>query len=127
MAVISDAIVGGIAWEAFSKSISFYAEGVNDFALRLYIANELRALDALDGVSDKQMDEAIDIIEAEILATPEEIKQITEPQKQKESFEKYFNEKPSIKNIVNGTLQGVQHNEGTVHMHFGDVHNHPNQ
>ena len=100
MAVISDAIVGGIAWEAFSKSLTFYAEGVNDFALRLYIANELRALDALEGVSDEKIEETADIIEATIVETPDRIKQIEEPKERQEAFEEYIKKSSSIRNIT---------------------------
>jgi len=126
MAVISDAIVGGIAWEAFSKSLSFYAEGVNDFVLRVYIAGQLRALEQLEGVSDEKIEEVTDIIEATIVETPESIKQIGEPNEQKEAFEDYF--KKTIKeslidiedseieiDLGDGTLEGsVKHIKNSI-------------
>ena len=126
MPVISDAIVGGIAWEAFSKSLSFYAEGVNDFALRLYIANELRALEALEGVSNDKIEETAEIIEATIVETPDVIKKIEEPKERQEAFEKYF--KKTIKeslidikdseieiDLGDGTLEGsVKHIKNSI-------------
>ena len=100
MAVISDAIVGGIAWEAFSKSLSFYAEGVNDFALRVYIAQQLRALEQLEGVSDEKIEEVTDIIEATIVETPEKIKEIEDKEEQEKEFKEYIENNTSIRNIT---------------------------
>jgi len=126
MAVISDAIVGGIAWEAFSKSLSFYAEGVNDFALRVYIAGQLRALEQLEGVSDEKIEEYTDIIETTVIETPEKIKEIEDKEEQKQQFNTY------VKNIVNGNVYGVNGNVedgATLHQTFntGDTYNYPNQ
>ena len=100
MPVITDAIIGGIAWEAFSKSLSFYTEGANDFVLRVYIAQQLRALEELEGASIEKIEEATDIIEATIIETPESIKQIEEPKEQKEAFQKYIKNKTTIRNIT---------------------------
>ena len=99
MPVITDAIIGGIAWEAFSKSMSFYAEGANDFVLRAYIAQQLRALDQLEGVSSEKIDEVTDIIEATIVETPDSIKEIEDFKEQKEAFEKYI-DNTKIRNIT---------------------------
>ena len=99
MPVITDAIIGGIAWEAFSKSVAFYAEGTNDFILRVYIANELRALKQLEGVSDEKINEATDIIETIIVETPNRIKEMEDVKEQKEVFEKYI-DNTTIRNIT---------------------------
>jgi len=127
MSVISDAIIGGIAWEAFSKSITFYAEGVNDFVLRVYIAGQLRALEELEGVSDEKIEEVTDIIEATIVETPEKIKEIEDKEEQEKEFKEYVRKN---KYINNGTIQGIQHQtneEGsTVYNYFGDAYKHPN-
>ena len=125
MSVYGDAILGGIAWEAFAQMYGFYNEKVTDFALRFYIAQQLKSMANAEVFTPKQLEEMTDVIEATVIETPEEIKQMDEP---KEAFEAYFKENQNIKNvtnIVNGTLQGVQHNEGTVNMHFGDVLNSP--
>jgi len=100
MSVISDAIIGGIAWEAFSKSIAFYAEGVNDFVLRVYIAGQLKALEELEGASSDEIEEVTDIIETTILETPEEIKQIEDIKEQEEAFKKYIKDNATIRNIT---------------------------
>ena len=100
MPVITDAIIGGIAWEAFSKSLSFYAEGANDFLLSIYISQQLRALEQLEGASDEQIEEVTDIIEATVIETPDEIKQIEEPTEQKEAFQKYVKNNTNIRNIT---------------------------
>ena len=100
MAVISDAIIGGIAWEAFSNSVAFYNGKINDFVLRVYIAQELRALEKLEGASDEKIEEITDIIEATIIKTPDEIKQIEEPIEQKEAFHKYVKNNTNIRNIT---------------------------
>ena len=99
MAVITDAIIGGVAWEAFSKSMAFYAEGANDFVLRAYIAQQLRALDQLEGVSSEKIDEVTDIIKATIVETPDSIKEIEDFKEQKEAFEKYI-DNTKIRNIT---------------------------
>ncbi len=100
MPVITDAIIGGIAWEAFSKSITFYAEGVNDFALRIYIAQQLKSLKQLEGVSDKKIEKATNIIEATIVETPDEIKEIKNAKEQKEAFDEYVKNNSSIREIT---------------------------
>ena len=100
MPVITDAIIGGIAWEAFSKSLSFYAEGVNDFALRVYIAGQLRALEQLEGASNEKIDEATDIIEATIVETPEKIKNIEDTEEQEKQFKEYIENNSTIRNIT---------------------------
>ena len=95
--------------------------------LRIYIAQQLRALEQLEGVSDQQIDEATEIIEATILETPDEIKQIENNQEKEKAFREYIKKS---KYINKGTIQGIQHQEnkgGTVNNHFGDTHNHPNQ
>ena len=99
MPVITDAIIGGVAWEAFSKSMSLYAEGANDFVLRVYIAQQLRALEQLEGVSAEKIDEVTDIIEATIVETPDSIKEIEDVKEQKEAFEKYI-DNTKIRNIT---------------------------
>lgn len=99
MSVITDAIIGGIAWEAFSKSVKFYAGEINDFALRVYIAHQLRALEELEGASDEKIEEATDIIEATVVETPDEIKQIDDERERKAAFEKYI-DNSTIKNIT---------------------------
>ena len=126
MPVITDAIIGGIAWEAFSKSLSFYAEGANDFVLRVYIAQQLRALEQLEGASDEQIEEITDIVEATVVETPDEIKEIEDKEEQKQVFNTY------VKNIVKGNVYGVNGNiedGATINQTFnyGDTHNHPNQ
>jgi len=100
MPVIQDAIIGGIAWEAFSKSVAFYNEEINDFVLRIYIAQQLRALEQLEGVSDEKIEETAEIIEATILDTPEEIKNIDNKEEQEESFKEYINKNTTIRNIT---------------------------
>ena len=100
MAVISDAIVGGIAWEAFSKSLAFYAEGANDFVLRVYIAEQLRALEQLEGVSNEKIEEVTDIIETTIVETPEKIKEIEDKEEQEKEFKEYIENNTSIRNIT---------------------------
>jgi hypothetical protein len=121
MAVILDAIIGGIAWEAFSKSLSFYAEEANNFVLRVYIAQQLKALEQLEGATPKQIEEVTNIIETSIVETPEEIKQIKEPQKQKEAFEAYFKENPNVRKIQaeNYFESIVAKDGGTVNLNFG--------
>jgi hypothetical protein len=121
MAVISDAIIGGIAWEAFSKSLSFYTEEANNFVLRVYITQQLKTLEQLDGALLKQIEDMTDIIEATIKETPKEIKEIANDKEKEEAFKEYVKKN---KYINSGTIQGIQHNEGKVDMHFGDVHNH---
>ncbi len=100
MAVITDAIIGGIAWEAFSKSVAFYNGKINDFVLRIYITQQLKTLEQLEGISDKKIEEVTDIIEATIIDTPEDIKQIEEPKVQQKAFEKYVKNNTSIRNIT---------------------------
>jgi len=128
MPVITDAIIGGVAWEVFSKGCTFYNEKINDLTLRIYIAQQLRMLEQLEGVSDKEIDEATNIIEATIVETPDEIKQIKEPKEQKEAFEKHIYK--TVNNIVHGNVYGVNGNiedGATVNqtLNFGDTHNHP--
>jgi hypothetical protein len=112
MPVIQDAIIGGIAWEAFSKSVAFYNEEINDFVLRIYIAQQLRAL---EGVSDEKIDETAEIIEATILDTPENIKKIENHQEQKEAFEKYFKKtiKESLIDIEDSEIE-IDLGDGTL-------------
>ena len=114
MSVISDAIIGGIAWEAFSKSITFYAEGVNDFVLRVYIAGQLRALEELEGVSDEKIEEVTDIIEATIIETPEKIKEIEDKEEQEKEFKKYIENNPTIRNITAKNYFEKIVNKGTM-------------
>lgn len=99
MSVISDAIVGGIAWEAFSKSVAFYSEKINDMALRAYIAMQLRGLDKLQNAPEEQIEETAGIIETAIIETPEEIKQLEDKSEQKERFLEYLQKNSSIKTI----------------------------
>ena len=132
MPIITDAIIGGIAWEAFSKSVDFYHEKINDFVLRVYIEQQLRALEQLEGVSDEKIEEVTDIIEDTVIETPDEIKQIEDKGEQKKLFEKHIHKVyKTINNIVNGNLYGVgvAENGATVNQTFnyGDTHNHPNQ
>ena len=114
MVVISDAIVGGIAWEAFSKSLSFYAEGVNDFALRVYIAQQLRALEQLEGVSDEKIKEYTDIIETTVIETPEEIKEIEDKEEQEKEFKEYVKNNTTIRNITAKNYFEKIVNKGTM-------------
>lgn len=114
MPVIQDAIIGGIAWEAFSKSLAFYNGEINDFVLRVYIAGQLRALEQLDGVSDEKIDEATDIIEATILDTPANIKEIKNVNEQKEEFNKYIKNKTTIRNITAKNYFEKIVNKGTM-------------
>ena len=105
MAVITDAIIGGVAWEIFSKGYDFYSEKINNLTLRIYIAQQWRMLEQLDGVSDKEIDDATNLIETTIIKTPDEIKQIENKTEQKRQFNTY------VKNVVNGNVYGVS---GTV-------------
>jgi len=123
MAVISDAIVGGIAWEAFSKSLSFYAEGVNDFALRVYIARQFRALEQLEGISDEKIEEVTDIIEATIVETPEKIKEIEDKEEQKRQFEDYIRIKNSFKHIEGSDLDIDLDGKGTMESSMQNIKN----
>jgi len=118
MAVISDAIIGSIAWEAFSKSIAFYAEGANNFVLRVYIAQQLKAMENVEAFSPKQLEEMTDVIEATIIETPEEIKQMDEP---KEAFEEYFKKTPAVRNITaeNYFEKIVVKGNATANFNFG--------
>jgi hypothetical protein len=100
MAVISDAIIGGIVWEAFSKTVSFYAKEANDFAISVYIKQQLKAIDELGDASDKEIKEIANIIETTVVETPEEIKQIDNLTEQKEAFEEYIKNSPKIRNIT---------------------------
>jgi len=99
MSVITDAIVGGLAWEAFSKSVAFYSEKINDMTLRAYIAMQLRGLDKLQDASNEQIEETAEIIETAIIETPKEIKQIEDKSEQKERFLEYLQKNNSIKAI----------------------------
>lgn len=131
MDAILKTIISKIAWDAYV----FYVDSVKDLALRVYIAQQLKALEQLEGVSDEKIDEATDIIEATVIETPDKIKQIENEEKQKEVFEKYVNENQQvqkiIKNFVKGNLYGVGVAETGSNVeqnfHFGDTHNHPNQ
>ena len=122
MTTLSESMISKIAWEAFSKYTGLALETVEDIALRVWIANELRKLEQLEGVSDEKIEEATDIIEATIVETPENIKKIEDNKEQEKAFKEYVKKN---KYINNGTIQGVQHNEGTVNNYFGDVHNPP--
>jgi replicative DNA helicase len=102
MSIVSDAIVGGIAWEAFSKSVAFYAEKVNDFALRVYINQQLKAIETLEGASENQIEEVLDAIEATIVEVPEEIKNLTDKEEQQERFLDYFNKRFKTRSITAG-------------------------
>jgi len=111
MSIIADSIISGIAWEAFSNSAKFWADKINDFALRVYIANELRALEKQE-LSEEEIEKATDIIEATILETPAEIEQIEDKNLQKESFEKYVHSKIKIKNLYGvGVVNGGEVNQ----------------
>ena len=99
MSVITDAIVGGLAWEFFSKNVAFYAEKINDIAIRADIALRLRGLEQFQDVSNEQIEETAEIIETAIIETPEEIKQTEDKSKQKERFLEYLQKNNSIKAI----------------------------
>jgi len=118
MAVISDAIVSGIAWEAFSQSYGFYSEKINDFVLRVYIAQQLKAMENFEEFSSKQLEEMTDVIETTVIETPEEIKQMDDP---KEAFQKYFKEKPAIRTITaeNYFEKIVVKDNATANFNFG--------
>lgn len=90
MATLSEAMISKIAWEAFSKYAGLALETVEDMALRVWIANELRKLEQLEGVSNEKIEEATDIIEATVLETPEEIKKIEDDKEQEKAFKKYI-------------------------------------
>lgn len=115
MATLSEAMISKIAWEAFSKYAGLALETVEDMALRVWIANELRKLEQLEGVSDKKIDEATDIIEATIVETPDTIKEIENPKEQKEAFEKYFQKtiKESIIDIEDSEIE-IDLGDGTL-------------
>ena len=123
MPVITDAIIGGIAWEAFSKSLSFYTDGVNDFVLHVYITNELRALEQLEGSSSQQIEEMTDIIEATIVETPDEIKEIKNSKEKKEAFEDYIRIKNSFKHIENSELDIDLGGKGTMESSMQNIKN----
>ena len=126
MPVITDAIIGGIAWGAFSKNLAFYRNEINDFALRVYIANELKKLEQLEKVSDKDLEEVTDIIETTVLEVPEDVKQIKEIHEQKEAFSIYcqktikesliYIEDSEIEiDLGDGTLEGsVKHIKNSI-------------
>jgi len=99
MGVISDAIIGGIAWEAFSKSAAFYYEKINDLTLRAYIAMQLKGLDGLKDADEKQIEETAEIIEATIVDTPTEIKKIEDKGDQERAFKEYLQKSEAIKTI----------------------------
>ena len=118
------ATITKLLWDAYA----FYLDKGNDFVLRVYIANELRALEQLEGSSPQQIEEMTDMIEATIIETPDEIKQIKEPKEEREAFEKHIH--TTINNIVNGNVYGISGNVedgATVNqtLNFGDTHNHP--
>jgi hypothetical protein len=123
MAVITDSIIGGIAWEIFSKGYSFYNEKIEDLTLRIYIAQQLRALEQLEGVSDHQIDEATEIIEATILETPEDIKQIKEIEEQKQQFYDYIRVKNSLDNIEDSDLDIDLGGKGTLENSVRNIKN----
>jgi len=123
MPVITDVIIGGIAWEIFSKGYSFYNEKINDLTLRVYIAQQLRALDQLEGVSDKEIDEATGIIEATIAQTPDEIKQIEDKEEQKRQFEDYIRIKNSFKHIEDSELDIDLGGKGTMESSMQNIKN----
>ena len=123
MSVYGDAIIGGIAWEAFAQTYGFYSEKINNFALRVYISQQLKAMENAKVFSPKQLEEMTDVIEATVIETPEEIKQMDEP---KDAFEAYF--KKTIKeslidiedseieiDLGDGTLEGsVKHIKNSI-------------
>ena len=118
------ATITKLLWDAYA----FYLEKGNDIVLRVYIANELRALKQLEGSSPQKIDDMTDMIEATIEETPDEIKQIKEPKEEREAFEKHIHK--TINNIVNGNVYGVSGNVedgATVNQtfNFGDTDNHP--
>ena len=123
MPVITDAIIGGIAWEAFSKSLSFYTDGVNDFVLHVYITNELRALEQLEGSSSQQIEEMTDIIEATIVETPDEIKEIKDKEEQKQQFEDFIRIKNSFKHIEDSELDIDLGGKGTMESSIQNIKN----
>jgi len=123
MAVITDAIIGGVAWEVFSKGYTFYNEKINDLTLRIYIAQQLRMLEQLDGVSDKEIDEATNIIEATIVETPDEIKEIKNSKEKKEAFEDYIRIKNSFKHIENSELDIDLGGKGTMESSMQNIKN----
>jgi hypothetical protein len=123
MSIISDAIIGGIAWEAFSKTVGFYAQEVNDFALSVYIKQQLKAIGEIEDVSDKEIEEIADIIETTVAETPEEIRQIDNSTKQKEAFEEYIKRSLKNKNIYakNYFEKIVAKDKATINFNFGDT------
>ena len=123
MPVITDAIIGGVAWEVFSKGYTFYNEKINDLTLRIYITQQLRMLEQLEGVSDKELDEATDIIEATIVETPDEIKEIKNSKEQKEVFEDYIRIKNSFKHIENSELDIDLGGKGTMESSMQNIKN----
>ena len=121
MDAILKTIISKISWDAYL----YYADGVNDLALRVYIAGQLRVLEQLKSVSNEKIEEVTDIIEATVVETPDEIKEIEDKEEQKQEFNTY------VKHIVNGNVYGVNGNieDGanlTQNFNFGDTHNHPN-
>ena len=123
MPVITDAIIGGVAWEVFSKGYSFYNEKINDLTLRIYIAQQLRALEQLEGVSDKQIEEATNIIETTVIEVPDEIKQIENKEKQREQFEDYIRIKNSFKHIEDSELDIDLGGKGTMESSMKNIKN----
>ncbi|CAA6814572.1 MAG: Unknown protein [uncultured Sulfurovum sp.] len=123
MIEIPDSILHKILWEAFTS----YMESAKDFVLRVYIAKQVNALEQLEDVSNEEIEEITDIIEATIINTPDDIKQMKSEEEKKEVFQEYIKK---TKYINNGTIQGIQHqhNEGgVINNNFGNVHNYPNQ
>ncbi len=123
MSVITDAIVGGLAWEAFSKSVAFYSEKINDMTLRAYIAMQLRGLDKLQDASNEQIEETAEIIETAIIETPEEIKQTEDKSEQKERFLEYLRISNSFKKIKDSILDIDLNGEGEVNNSFKNINN----
>jgi len=124
MDISGNVIIDNIIWNAFAKTMEFYNEQAKDFALKLYISNELRALDKL---SDGDIGEITDVIETTIIEIPDEIKQLKEPKEQREAFEKYFNKHEALRKIkAKNYFEKIVIKKGaTLNQHFGDVHNYP--
>jgi len=96
MDTILKAIIIKLSWDGYS----FCMDGINDLALRIYIKKELKALEQLESASNEKIEEMTDIIEATIIETPDEIKNISDNKEQKEAFENYVSNNTSIRNIT---------------------------
>lgn len=115
MALISDAIITGIAWEAFSEYVNLGIETIEEITLSMYIANELRKLKQLEASSSEFIEETTEVIETAVLEIPEKIRQIENEDKQKEAFQKYIQEEPTIRNITtNNYIENIDNRGGTI-------------